>query len=302
MDFFRPSKKAPPLDPTSADFLKRKNPQSAIMRPQIGSGGLASTSLFDDGTEKPADEARKTIRDPMLMQAALDPEPEDRRRWERKMVIKEIRARQRVNKTTILARTERVHLVKSHMFKTSIKKLGPLARQIAGKPIEHAIVQMRFSKKKVAQDVLRHLEFARDEAVVKKGMGLGGVAKEVGKGEEEAVKVQEKAGGRIVNRAKTDMYVEQAWVGRGTYGQEPDYRARGQINLMRPPYTSKLLSCWTSLLWILSDWWIGISVVLKEEATRARLLKEREEKRAKRKTWVALPDRPVTAQRQYALW
>ena len=49
----------------------------------------------------------------------------------------------------------------------------PLARQIAGKPIEEAIVQMRYSQKKAAGDVRRHLEFARDEAVVRRGMGLG---------------------------------------------------------------------------------------------------------------------------------
>ena len=42
--------------------------------------------------------------------------------------------------------------------------------------------------------------------------------------------------------------------------------------------------------------------MLKEEATRARLTKEWEEKKAKKKPWVHLPDRPVTAQRQYCMW
>ena len=46
----------------------------------------------------------------------------------------------------------------------------------------------------------------------------------------------------------------------------------------------------------------GISVVLKEEKTRIRLEEEREQKRKNRKVWVQLPDRPVTAQRQYPLW
>jgi len=46
----------------------------------------------------------------------------------------------------------------------------------------------------------------------------------------------------------------------------------------------------------------GISVVLKEEATRVRQEKEREEKRLRKKVWVPLPDRKVTAQRQYPLW
>jgi hypothetical protein len=47
---------------------------------------------------------------------------------------------------------------------------------------------------------------------------------------------------------------------------------------------------------------IGISFVLKEEATRIRLSEEYKKKRDNRKLWVQLPDRPITAQRQYALW
>ena len=43
-------------------------------------------------------------------------------------------------------------------------------------------------------------------------------------------------------------------------------------------------------------------MVLKEEATRLRLQEERELKRQRKKVWVPLPDRPVTAQRQYPLW
>ena len=46
----------------------------------------------------------------------------------------------------------------------------------------------------------------------------------------------------------------------------------------------------------------GISVVLKEEATRIRKAREYAEKQAKRKPWVHHPDRPITAQRQYLLW
>ncbi len=46
----------------------------------------------------------------------------------------------------------------------------------------------------------------------------------------------------------------------------------------------------------------GISVVLKEEVTRIRLAEERDKKRKRKKVWVPLPDRPITAQRQYCLW
>ncbi|KAA6411682.1 MAG: 54S ribosomal mitochondrial [Lasallia pustulata] len=231
----------------------------------------------------PAPPASRALRrDPTAMAAALDPNPRARKRWLRKMTIRSIRGRGRLNKTVKILRTERSHLAKSHFLKTSVKKLGPLARQIAGKPIEDAIVQMRFSPKKAAREVKRHLEYARDEAVVRRGMGLGAVD---GKGAVEGgeVVVEDKKGKRRVVRDKTEIYVDQAWVGRGSYERERDYRARGQVNIMMCPYTS-------------------ISVLLKEEATRIRLAEEREQKRQKKKVWVPLPDRPVTAQRQYCLW
>ena len=154
-------------------------------------------------------------------------------------------------------RTERESLSKSHMFKTSVKKLGPLARQIAGKGIEDAIVQMRFSRKKVAGEVLKHLEYARDEAIVRRGMGLGSVGEasttsesvpEVGNhtGEEQeaakTITITEKSGKKRVIKSPSQIYVSQAWVGRGTYGSAPDHRARGQINKMRLPFTSTSLS------------------------------------------------------------
>lgn len=53
---------------------------------------------------------------------------------------------------------------------------------------------------------------------------------------------------------------------------------------------------------VIADFMIGISVVLKEEASRIRLAEEREQKRQRKKVWVPLPDRPITAQRQYPLW
>ncbi|MCJ1484134.1 54S ribosomal protein L22, mitochondrial [Schaereria dolodes] len=308
-EFFRRKKQPPPLDPLAADFLKRKPSTKPSPLPQRGD--LAPSSIFESTDLKTSQSSSiagssaatprtpaPIRRDPQIMAAALDPQPMARKRWERNMLIRDIRQRHRLSKTRKILRTERSSLSKSHMFKTSVKKLGPLARQIAGKPIEDAIVQMRFSRKKVAGEVLKHLEYARDEAIVRKGMGLGGVgaegdveaqggnAKVGGEGKKEvekAIVVIDKKGKRRLVKDKTDMYVDQAWVGRGSYGQMPDYRARGQVNTMRPPYTS-------------------ISVILKEEATRIRLAEEREQKRQRKKVWVPLPDRPITAQRQYCLW
>ena len=177
------------------------------------------------------------------MAAALDPQPLTRARWERKMLIRSIRQRGRLSKTDKILRTERSSLSKSHMFKTSVKKLGPLARQIAGKPIEDAIVQMRFSRKKVAQEVRRHLEAARNEAVVVRGMGLGGQEEKEGEdgesGEAPGVLIEDKKGKKRLVKDKSAIYVDQAWVGRGKYGEAPSYRARGRLNILKLPFTSK---------------------------------------------------------------
>ncbi len=151
------------------------------------------------------------------------------------MVIRSIRGRDRLSKTEKILRTERSSLSKSHFLKTSVKKLGPLARQIAGKPIDAAIVQMRFSKKLAAREVQKHLEQARDEAIVRRGMGLGAVQGTMG----ERAEIEVKGGKRRVVEDRTRIYVDQAWVGRGRFGTELDHRAMGRINFMRPPTTSR---------------------------------------------------------------
>ena len=236
------------------------------------------------------------------------------------MVIRSIKKRGRLSKTERIMQTERQSLAKSAFIKTSIKKLFPLANQIAGKPIEEAIVQMRFSKKKAAQDVKKHLEYARDEAIVKRGMGLGRVPQGVeGEGpdaegaekEKEQVRhriVEDKHGKKRVVVDPTQMYVDQAWVGRGSYSKSPSCRARGRTDVLMHPTTSESSLVITSprrqimAVGILLNMDIGITVLLKEEATRIRLEEEREQKRKNKRVWVPLPDRPVTAQRQYPLW
>lgn len=153
------------------------------------------------------------------------------------MVIRDIHKRGRLTKTQKLKREERVLLSRSHDFRTSVKKLVPLAKQIAGKTVEEAIVQMRFSKKKVAKDVKEHLEHARNEAIVKRGMGLGldGKAPFVPK------QIMTKDGKRVNVEDPTTLYVDQAWCGKGLFGKTPDHRARGQIYLMKNRTTCKWL-------------------------------------------------------------
>lgn len=234
-----------PVDHLRDEYLKKKKPSTGgLVR-----GDLASSSIFEDeevAGPKPAalkDGGGQAViaRNPAIMAAALDPDPSSRQRWERKMVIREITRRGRLSKAEVIKKSERVLLSKSHNFQTSVKKLMRLAQQVAGKTVEEAIVQMRFSKKKAARDVRQHLEHARNEAIVRRGMGLGKV-----KGEGAGfhpVNIMTKDGKRVKVSDPTNLYIEQAWVGKGDYGITPDHRARGQINMMQNPSTRKYSRC-----------------------------------------------------------
>ncbi|CAG8950001.1 hypothetical protein HYFRA_00004334 [Hymenoscyphus fraxineus] len=214
-----------------------------------------------------------------LVRQALDPDPSSRIRWETRMVQREVLKRGRLTRKQELRRQEREQISKSQPFKTSVKKLVPLAKQITGKTVEDAIIQMRFSVKKAAKDVKEHLEHAKNEAITRRAMGLGAV---------QGVKVtpmfiqtKDKRSVRVDD--PTRMYIEQAWVGRSTYGTTPDSRARGRVYMMKNPTTM-------------------LTVVLKEEKTRIRQHEERQEKIRNRKVWHQLPNRPITAQRQHYSW
>ncbi|KAL3477723.1 ribosomal protein L22/L17 [Aspergillus californicus] len=292
-------------------FLGGKSdaPKPTIRRtvaPQKREGSLSADSIFaeDEASPKllasgrtpagrkhaaPSGEEDETEimvekRNRVNMQAVLDPRPNARIRWERKMVVREVRRRGRITKTAKIMRTERESLSKSHWFKTSLKKLGPLARQIAGKSIDDAIIQMQFSKKKAAKDVVEHLKHAKNVAVVRSGMGLGAVGPDAEA--QKPVSIMLKSGERKQVTDDTAIYIDQAWVNRGPYGVDYDHRARGQINKLRPPHTS-------------------LSVVLKEEKTRIREWKDRdarELRQRKANLWTQLPDRKITAQNQYYSW
>lgn len=212
------------------------------------------------------------------------PRPKAQRTWERKLAIKEVRKRGRLPTAVRIARTEREALCKSHWFKTSLKKLGPLARQIAGKNIDDAITQMRFSKKKAAKDVLAHLEHAKNVAIARNGMGLNETGDSEAKRNPTTVIL--KSGEKLKVTDPSAIYIAQAWVNRGPYGMDYDHRARGQINLLRPPHTA-------------------LSVLLKEERTRIREWQDREAKALRQRRsqlWTQLPDRKIYGQNQYYSW
>ncbi|KAK6339280.1 54S ribosomal protein L22, mitochondrial [Orbilia javanica] len=217
--------------PLSVAELLEKQPtlpsssQSSIAKAtQLKRGDLSSSSIFqddhpstspqeydyDDGpgsskTPSPILQQTGQNRIAILKQGGLYPTSPS---FMAKYKIRQIKRRGRLTPTLQKMQTEREHLCKSHNFKTSLKKLGPLARQIAGKPLEHALVQMRYSPKQAAKEVLKHLVQAKNEAVFTKGFD------------------------------PEQTYIAQAWVGRGTPDREPLPRARGRINILVRPYTS----------------------------------------------------------------
>ncbi|KAK6607976.1 hypothetical protein H4I96_04211 [Botrytis cinerea] len=242
-------------------------------------------SLWDNFSKR-LDSARRMLspdkapKNPLTEEYLKKKSDAQRQQAERGISQNRLSLKMRIQET--LKRTERVLLSKSHDFKTSVKKLVPLAKQIAGKTVEDAIIQMRFSKKKVAKDVKEHLEHARNEAILKRGMGLGKVERKSTENFKTRYIVT-KDGKRVKVEDPTTLYVDEAWCGKGDWTRSYDFRARGNVNIMKNRTTS-------------------ISLVLKEEKTRIRLHEEREEKLRNKKVWVQLPNRPVTAQRQYYSW
>ena len=56
------------------------------------------------------------------------------------------------------------HKYSTANFKISHRKLNMLANQLAGKPIDHAILQMQFSEKRASNRIMNMLATARDHA------------------------------------------------------------------------------------------------------------------------------------------
>jgi len=238
-------------DRSIKDLLKR-SPSAARQQQQTPKrGSLADGSIF--GAEEDELDAATSAQLDLTANRLLRDPHRSTWGWPKKSATREVRRRGRLSRTRKIARTEKEHAAASHFFKTSVKKLAPIARQIMGKGLEDAITQMRFSPKKAARDVLAHLHHARNEAVVRKAMKV------------------------------SDMYVAQAWVGRGPFGRGLNHRARGRIDILKLPYTS-------------------ITVILKEKATLERIAREKEEKKLRKPVRQHLPSRPIYGQRQYYQW
>ncbi|KAF1968244.1 ribosomal protein L22 [Bimuria novae-zelandiae CBS 107.79] len=303
-------------------------------RPVPKTGDLSPNSIFNKDYEIPGyqfgmdsaelealkaankarDDALQLQREKELHSLALDPLPKERREFERKLIIKSLQKQGRVTKKVHLMRTEREMTYKSQNVPTSVKKMVRLMHLIQGKTIEEALIQLRFSKKRIARDVIKGLQTARDEAIAARGMGLGAAAdvraapsgrKSVKEGEEDPEEnsnlyladgtrrrqankakgtvIELKDGSRKVVTDPTEMYIHRAWATKGPETKSPEFRARGRANMLHHR-SSKF------------------NVHLKEEKTRMRISEEIQKKRANKPLWHPLPDRPVTAQRQYCLW
>ncbi|XP_014552946.1 hypothetical protein COCVIDRAFT_19072 [Bipolaris victoriae FI3] len=333
-------------NPILDQYLRKKELESGAVdggrsvRPTPRFGGLSNhpSSLFlpereipgwrDDlsATEKEKLQARyrrrqeqaKQQEERELMNMNIDPDQTARKRLERKLVISGVKRHGRMTKSQKLLRTERQSLYKSHNLPTSTKKLQKVVNQIAGKTVSEALVQLRFSKKRIARDVIKGLEIAQNRAIVGHGMGLAGEAAAVSRwnkqreatdagkpkdtwdyktsSDDSGIEVTKpkvpffkdttielKDGRKKVVRDPSEIYIDQAWVGPGESWKSPEFRARGAINMLKHRTTS-------------------FSVLLKEEKTRMRISDEIKKKRENRKVWVALPDRPITSQRQFCLW
>lgn len=244
LKWFKGDKKKPALGTELAveDLLKGHRPPKQDV---IQQGGLEDDSILGPEETKesgPGQRPEKSyVKDVKAMAAALDPKPWARAQWQRKKVIQGIQHRGRISRTQQILKQERHHMHGSDFFKTSVKKTMPLTRQIAGKSVEDALVQLRFSKKLAARRIEEELKIARDEAIVSKGMGLGQVSTE-GEGIPQRVVIKDKNGAtRTVQ--PTAMYIDQAWVNKRKSNRSVEYRARGRRNILQHPHTSKLLYC-----------------------------------------------------------
>lgn len=280
----KPDPNDPLANPILEKYLQKHDPKKQAERPPPKEGKMSNhpSTIFkpeyeipgwrDDLTpeEQAALKEREKRRrmqieeqqEYRLKQLKLDPAPAARRNFERRMVIKSLQKRGRVTKAVKLMRTERQSLYKSPTLPTSVKKLTKLMNQIKGKPVDEAMVQLRFSKKRVARDILKGLQIARDEAIAARGMSLGafGEAQLQREGETSSATANEpflpdgtrltpkpgqptlielKDGSKKLVHDPTEMYIDQAWVGRGESWKSPEFRARGRINMLTHRTTSK---------------------------------------------------------------
>lgn len=225
---------------TRQQFLQSNNAfsgvQDSIFQEEIDEATEKSRSATGAPAGAPLDVSVKTPENTAMV---VNPDPRSRLRWQRKKVIQMVRRGGQLTKEERIKMTERELLHKSAFVPTSVKKLVMLSRQIAGKPVDEAITQMKWSKKKYGLELMYYLEEARDLAIAQRGMGLGRVN---GETLPKPRRIKTKDGKWIDIEDPTSMYVAQSWVGRGAWlGKETDFKGRGRSGIIQHPSTSKYL-------------------------------------------------------------
>ncbi|ERF73274.1 hypothetical protein EPUS_03106 [Endocarpon pusillum Z07020] len=291
-------------------------------------GSLADNSLFADPLQHqragaPAgptalggqdglgyDPAALELRNPSHLEAAINPKPRRRALWQRRMVIRNVRQRGRLTKTIKIARSERSCLSRSliEIDAYSYAEIHPPDALLqeesrprsARAPPRSQTRSHRHPRHGTRPPRTRNLwspapqpSPAPTTTTLPPSVSPTTTSTTIIQTHTPPTpsKPATLPGTSIpsnpAHRSPTDIYISQAWINRGPYRQKPDYRAFGRVFIMRPPHT-------------------GLSVLLKEEKTRAREKADREIKRIRqrmgRSMWTQLPDRKISRQGQYLLW
>ncbi|KAI9900072.1 hypothetical protein N3K66_004334 [Trichothecium roseum] len=268
---------------TRKDYIKA---QKTARQPQGTEGSIFEDEIPSEVRDDQSREERESGMRPVEktrenMAYVVDPNPRARIRWQRKKVMQMVRGNGQLSREERIKMTERELTFKSHWMPTSLKKLVMLSRQIAGKTVDEAITQMKWSKKKMGAEVKYVLEEARDLAIASRGMGLGQVN---GETLSQPKKIRTDDGRWLEITDPTRLYVAQSWIGRGAWrGKRVDYKGRARMGIILHPSTC-------------------LTVVLKEEKTRIREYEERVAKDLEKGPWVHLPNRKVNHQRPYYSW
>lgn len=218
-----------------------------------------SSSIFEDEVAATSEESSDLAPKPSQQQQVIrpahlaptqDPDPRSRLRWERKAVIQMVRRNGRESRAEIIRRTEREMRYRSPFLPTSVKKLTHIARQLAGKNVDDALVQMHYSKKKMSREVAHFLRLAVDRAIVEHGMGLGKANGEAPL--EKPRKIKDKEGRWMEISDPSRIYIAQAWVGRGPWrGQRLVHLGRGRKGVHQKPSTSEFFPLFLHVLGVL---------------------------------------------------
>lgn len=218
------------------DFDVRQRMSESAAKPKLSSSIFEDEVASTQEAQELAPKAQQQVIRPSHLAPTQDPDPRSRVRWERKAVMRMVRRNGRESRQEIIRRTEREMRYRTPFLATSVKKLMHVARQVAGKNLDDALVQMRYSKKKMSREVGHFLAVARDRAVVEHGMGLGKVNGEV---LEKPRQIKDREGKWMVVSDPSRIYVAQAWVGRGPWrGQRLVHLGRGRKAVHMKPSTS----------------------------------------------------------------